>query len=562
MSVIVRSTHAVLVEQLKRIGNPDAIALFFSYLESLKSYLNHDQFRWNLALDLQEPDTLLASLRNYPILKISNQQGHLQWSILVDRSLHQYLEPSTPADPHYVYPGKDCYWLTLADWQKATTEAHREQWQTLANAFYKPDLAIPGAYPSNILLGLMLDNPDYRQGVLAEIKLPQPEPHAIYLMTTATIPPVKPGDLLLRVQENCLVSVSLVISPNLSASTLMAGAFHRGLTPMPIQYPAHTPEAQIIPEPLLKTWDEQYQQLTGQTLPLIVWQPAPLKIDTRPLAERMTALANKLLFPTPYLEKLWLLLQEKRQLIFYGPPGTGKTYVARELARTIAGTPTAVRLLQFHPSYAYEDFVQGYRPHAASAGQVQLELVNGPLLEIADFASKNSQQPCFLIIDEINRGNMARIFGELYFLLEYRGESLQLQYSQTPFALPPNLYLIGTMNTADRSIAMLDAALRRRFWFVPLMTDEPPINTLLAQYLESQNRPDLAWLPQVIQKANAKLPSRHLAIGPSHFLRPDLDESTIQRIWEYAIIPYLQEFFLDRESELKGFELNSLRDSN
>ena len=183
---------------------------------------------------------------------------------------------------------------------------------------------------------------------------------------------------------------------------------------------------------------------------------------------RFGELSEHLLIDVGYLEKIERLLEDKRQVIFYGPPGTGKTYVAREFAKTVAGRLGAVQLVQFHPSYAYEDFVEGYRPSGLKGGLPNFEVRNGPLRRLADRARESESEAIHvLIIDEINRGNLAKVFGELYFLLEYRDEPITLQYSDDEFQLPENLWIIATMNTADRTISLLDAALRRRFHFVP-----------------------------------------------------------------------------------------------
>ena len=146
--------------------------------------------------------------------------------------------------------------------------------------------------------------------------------------------------------------------------------------------------------------------------------------------------------------------------------------------------------MQFHPSYSYEDFFEGYRPvKSENGGMPQFELVSGPLKELAEHAgqSEHSEKPFVLVIDEINRGNLAKIFGELYFLLEYRDEPIRLQYGGQPFSLPENLLIIGTMNTADRSISHIDAALRRRFHFFPLFPNEEPIKGLLERYLAKEH---------------------------------------------------------------------------
>src|SRR5438445_11845153 len=121
--------------------------------------------------------------------------------------------------------------------------------------------------------------------------------------------------------------------------------------------------------------------------------------------------------------------------------------------------------------------------------------------------------------DEINRGNVAKVFGELYFLLEYRGEQVILQYTQDDFSLPENLWIIGTMNTADRSIALIDAALRRRFFFVSFFPDRPPVQGLLRRYL-ARHQPSLDWLADAVDLANTILADRDAAIGPSYFMVP------------------------------------------
>ena len=259
-----------------------------------------------------------------------------------------------------------------------------------------------------------------------------------------------------------------------------------------------------------------------------------------------------------YLGRIERLLQHRNQVIFYGPPGTGKTYVARKLAVYLAGDKDGVELVQFHPSYAYEDFVEGYRPQL-EGGRAGFDLREGPLKRIARRAEEASDEETFvLIIDEINRGNLAKVFGELYFLLEYRDERISLQYSDDLFSLPENLWIIGTMNTADRSIALVDSALRRRFHFAPFFPDEPPVEGLLARWLD-ENKRELSWVAEVVDLANAKLGRRHAAIGPSYFLDPDLDEEWVRLIWEHSVLPYIAEQFFGEEDRLDEFALDRLR---
>lgn len=274
----------------------------------------------------------------------------------------------------------------------------------------------------------------------------------------------------------------------------------------------------------------------------------------------LVELAERELLDPTYLAKIDRLLRSKRQVIFYGPPGTGKTYIARKLAAHYAdGNPNAVELVQFHPSYAYEDFVEGFRP-ADINGTPGFRLTHGPLRRIATAASHDTSRLHVLIIDEVNRANVAKVFGELYFLLEYRTEDISLQYSPDQrFKLPENLLIIGTMNSADRSIALVDAALRRRFYFVPFFPDEPPIQDLLRRWL-GRHKPDYLWLADVVDRMNARL-DRNLAVGPSHFLRTDLDDNWIALIWEHAVLPYLSEQFIEDDTALSEFALDRLKAS-
>ncbi len=273
----------------------------------------------------------------------------------------------------------------------------------------------------------------------------------------------------------------------------------------------------------------------------------------------LRALGEELLLGVDFLENIAALLEEKRQVIFQGPPGTGKTYVAQKLAACLAGSADRVTLVQFHPSYAYEDFIQGYRP-ALVDGQLSFELQNGPLLRAAASARKEPDAKHFLVIDEINRGNLAKVFGELYFLLEYRDHEIDLQYGDDKFRLPPNLYFIGTMNTADRSIALVDLALRRRFYFVEFHPHQSPVKGLLRRWLD-QNAPDMAWVADLVDRANEKLNDRNAAIGPSYFMnpKPRLDDAAVGRIWEHSILPYIEEHLFGEHERLDEFALDSLR---
>ena len=275
----------------------------------------------------------------------------------------------------------------------------------------------------------------------------------------------------------------------------------------------------------------------------------------------LRSLAQDLTLTVDFLEDINTLLEDKRQVIFQGPPGTGKTYVAQKLANHLAGSEDRVTLVQFHPSYSYEDFVQGFRPTILDNGQAGFKLTDGPLRKAADRAREDEDPEAkhFLVIDEINRGNLARVFGELYFLLEYRDSEMNLQYSDTPFSLPDNLYIIGTMNTADRSIALVDLALRRRFYFVEFHPDKEPVKSVLRTWLKA-NVPGMEWAADIVDAANEKLSDdRHAAIGPSYFMKPGLDEAAVKRVWKHSVRPYIEERLFGEPDRLTEFDLNTLR---
>ncbi len=280
--------------------------------------------------------------------------------------------------------------------------------------------------------------------------------------------------------------------------------------------------------------------------------------DTQPPISSTTLddLAEQTFLPVSFLEEIQTLLEEKKQVIFQGPPGTGKTFIAQKIAGCLAGSGDRVTLVQFHPSYAYEDFVQGFRPSIEN-GNLVYKLRNGPLLEIAEKA-RVSDEKHYLIIDEINRGNLAKVLGELYFLLEYRDAPATLQYSDGEFRLPKNLYIIGTMNTADRSIALVDMALRRRFYFVEFHPDHKPVRSVLRKWLQ-ENAEGMEWVADAVEKVNEKLKDdRHAAIGPSYFMKEGLDTVAVERIWKHSVLPYIEERRFGGEEGSQEFDLNTL----
>ena len=201
--------------------------------------------------------------------------------------------------------------------------------------------------------------------------------------------------------------------------------------------------------------------------------------------------------------------------------------------------------------------MQGFRP-ALRDGQAGFELRDGPLVDAAKRAKAEPEAKHFLVIDEINRGNLAKVFGELYFLLEYRDAELRLLYSDKPFTLPDNLYIIGTMNTADRSIALVDLALRRRFHFVEFHPDKPPVQGALGRWLE-RHSPEMAWVARLVERANEKLDERQAAIGPSYFMKRDLDDDMVRLIWEHNVRPNVEEHLHGEHDRLAEFDLDRLQ---
>lgn len=287
-------------------------------------------------------------------------------------------------------------------------------------------------------------------------------------------------------------------------------------------------------------------------------------VETAPALTKATdELAAKLHIERGWLQETLDVLQDRQQIIFYGPPGTGKTYLARALGRHVASSD-AMQLVQFHPSYTYEDFFEGYRPQSADDDTVGFKLQPGPLRRLASAARDDSSRPYVLIVDEINRANLAKVFGELYFLLEYRRESIRLQYSpEQAFTLPQNVFIIGTMNTADRSIALVDAAIRRRFAFIELHPEEPPVRDLLRNWLSATRRdPSRADMLDALNEAIGQ-EDREFMIGPSYLMTDDVEhEGGLERLWKYSILPLLEEHYhgrMDRRQVRDRFGLEAIR---
>ena len=281
-----------------------------------------------------------------------------------------------------------------------------------------------------------------------------------------------------------------------------------------------------------------------------------------PLAIALEEAAEDLLFDVKFLNDIVELLEDKGQVILYGPPGTGKTYLAQRLAEALSPDTDARTLVQFHPAYSYEDFFEGYRPAVDDHGNMTYRLTAGPLMKIAESARANSGQRHVMVIDEINRANLPRVVGELLFLLEYRDRVIHTQYRpEEQFSLPENLWFIGTMNTADRSIALIDAAMRRRFHFVPFFPNRPPTQGLLRRWTQ-KHAPSQAPIADLLKEINSELEQAlggdHLLIGPSHFMKRDLDTEGLRRIWEYNIEPLIEDQLFGQQEVINRFRFDAV----
>ena len=255
------------------------------------------------------------------------------------------------------------------------------------------------------------------------------------------------------------------------------------------------------------------------------------------------------------------LVLNKKNVILQGAPGVGKTFAAKRLAYSIMEVkdPHRVMMVQFHQSYSYEDFIMGFRP-----SEKGFELKRGAFYNFCKDAEIDSENEYFFIIDEINRGNLSKIFGELFMLIESdkRGVELQLLYSDEKFSVPDNVYIIGMMNTADRSLAMLDYALRRRFAFYEM---KPGFNTEgFREYRTGLNNIKFDNLIQCVEQLNAAIAGDEslgegFCIGHSYFCNlTEVNEQALSAIVEYELIPLLKEYWFDEPVKVKNWA-DSLR---
>lgn len=259
------------------------------------------------------------------------------------------------------------------------------------------------------------------------------------------------------------------------------------------------------------------------------------------------------------------LIRMKKNVILQGAPGVGKTYAAKRLAYSMMGCKDQHRIMmvQFHQSYTYEDFIEGFRPSSADSG---FEIKKGSFYNFCKKAADDLDNEYFFIIDEINRGNLSKIFGELFMLIENdkRGDVLHLLYSDEKFFIPANVYLIGMMNTADRSLAMLDYALRRRFAFFEM---KPAFsNERFKSYRMNLDSVKFNHLIDCVEKLNSVIASDDslgdgFCIGHSYFCNlTEVTDKALSNIVEYEIIPLLKEYWFDEPSKVRDWT-DTLRSS-
>jgi len=326
-----------------------------------------------------------------------------------------------------------------------------------------------------------------------------------------------------------------------------------------------------FPEISLEAWGEENerQRMISES------KRAYRALKSRPSYGLQDAIQEGIFLPEGELKEILDRLRSKKALILQGPPGVGKTFIARKLAHALIGqvAPEQVTMVQFHQSYSYDDFVRGYRPALDQPGKFSLQ--NGVFFEFCQLAIRDPGNPYVFIIDEINRGNLSQIFGELLMLFEAdkRGPefALPLVYrakNEPPFYIPHNIHIIGLMNVADRSLAMVDYALRRRFAFFSLKPAYE--NEVYREWL--LNRSMKPALAELIMRRMTALNNRikedpllgeNYQVGHSFFSPQEQDLSGLDRNWYESIVrteivPLLKEYWFDDHKKVEDAERNLL----
>lgn len=307
--------------------------------------------------------------------------------------------------------------------------------------------------------------------------------------------------------------------------------------------------SKVIPE----AFDEWWRQMKalGATMDDAAQLSNQTSLPSDTTTSRYVDICQKTYLPESFFRDCEQLLQAKRQIVLQGAPGTGKTFVADHLAELWAGSRERVKVVQFHESYGYEDFIYGIKPRPSANGTgTAFTPEPGLFVKFCEHVRKEEEKNFVLLIDEINRAKAARVFGELLYLLEYRERNIELQNGSL-FSIPKNLYIIATMNTTDKSIALVDYALRRRFAFIALAPVIEGKSTVLRCWLQENgisNADEVERLFVTLNQEIARKGDEALMVGHSYFMveqaknEHHFSEELLNFIWRYYVLPLIAEY--------------------